>query len=473
MRALPPRQYSARRHVLAWITLPLIVILAIDTGLLYRSALSSVNVAYDRTLLATAHAVGDSVRFENGDYRMSLPLALFEIYETGQSGRYYYRVNDSSGRLISGDEDLVPYQGELPKNAVYPAAVQFYEDSFHGAPIRVAALFQPVFSNDDSGAVIIQIAEPMKIREESARDILRSTLLRQGMLVLVVCLVVYVSVTRALRPLNQLRDELDRRSADDLSALTLRTHLLELSTVTQAMNHLMERLERLINYQKRFIANASHQLRTPLAALKTQLQSGLRKDAPAEVVLREISGTVERTITLANQMLLLAKIEQHRSQNTSEPCNLHDLAREAAVELSPLIAEKNLDFELGESGGGGWIRGDAWLVGELVRNLLNNAIQHTPPGQKLGIHVHSAGDTVELLVWDSGGGIPEDQIDLLFEPFSKGFSKSGSGLGLAISREIARSLDGRIVLANAVRDSNLQGLDARVSFTLVSEQYCV
>ncbi|MDR2613964.1 MAG: sensor histidine kinase [Candidatus Accumulibacter sp.] len=462
----PERRYSARHYVLAWITLPLVAILAIDTGFLYHATLSSVNVAYDRTLLATAHAVGDSVRFEKGRYLLSLPLALFEIYEAEQSGRYYHRVSDFSGRLISGDEDFPPYRGNLPESAAYPAVVRFYEDSFHEAPIRVAVLFQPVFSNDESGTVIIQVAEPMKIREESARDILRDTLLRQGMLVLVVCFAVYVSVTRALKPLNQLRDELDRRSADDLSALVLRTRLSELSTVTQAMNQLMERLARLINHQKRFIANASHQLRTPLAALKTQLQSGLRNDVPGEVVLREISGTVERTITLANQMLLLAKIEQRRSQGMSEPCRLSDLAREAAVELSPLIAEKNLDFELADSGNDSPIRGDAWLVGELVRNLLNNAIQHTPPGRKLGIRVHCADGTVELLVWDSGGGIPEDQIDMLFEPFSSGFSKSGSGLGLAISREIVLSLDGRIVLSNAVRDDGATGLDARASFAV-------
>ncbi|MDR3086827.1 MAG: sensor histidine kinase, partial [Azoarcus sp.] len=416
------RRFSVRSYVIAWITLPLCVVLIVDTGFLYRSALHSVNVAYDRTLLATTHAVGDTIRFENGQYRLSLPLALFEIYETTQAGRYYYRISDSGGGLLSGDEDLPPYKGLLPRNASYPAVVQFYEDTFRDQPIRVAVLLQPVFSNDESGAVIIQVAEPMKIREESARDILRSTLLRQGMLILAIGLAVYISVTKALKPLNRLRDELGHRSADDLSALTLRTELLELNMVTQALNQLMERLARLINHQKRFIANASHQLRTPLAVLKTQLQSGLRGDAPSDVVLREISGTVERTITLANQMLLLAKIEQRRSQGLSDLCHLGNLAREAAVELSPLIAEKNLDFELD---GDGLIRGDAWLVGELIRNLLNNAIQYTPPGQKLGIRVRSTDGAVELLVWDSGGGVSEDRMTQLFEPFSGSFSASG------------------------------------------------
>jgi two-component system sensor histidine kinase TctE len=462
----PVRCFSARSYVLAWIVLPLFVILAADTWFLYRSALSSVNVAYDRTLLATAHAVGDSVRFENGRYRLSLPLALFEIYETEKSGRYYYRVSDPDSGVISGDENLPPYRGSMPKNTSYPAAVQFYEDNFHDEPIRVAVLFQPVFSNDESGAVIIQVAEPMKIRQQSARDILRSTLLRQGMLVLIIGLAVYVSVTKALKPLNQLRDELGRRSADDLSALALSTNLLELSTVIQAMNQLMERLARLVNHQKRFIANASHQLRTPLAVLKTQLQSGLRGDVPSDVVLREISGTVERTITLANQMLLLAKIEQRRSQGMNELCHLCALAREAALELSPLIAGKNLDFEFDEAGADTPIRGDAWLVGELIRNLLNNAIQHTPPGQKLGIRVHSGAGAVELLVWDSGGGIADEQASLLFEPFSSCFSASGSGLGLAISREITLSLNGRIDLSNAIRENGVTGLDARVSFAI-------
>ncbi len=459
------KRFSIRIYVLARIALPLIAILIVDTYFLYQSALHSVNIAYDRTLLATTHAVGDSVRFENGTYRLSLPLALFEVYEAKKSGRYYYRVSNSGGELLSGDEDLPPYRGTLPKRAAYPVVVQYYEDVFRGEAIRVAVLFQPVFSNDESGTVIIQVAEPMKIREESARDILSNTLLRQGLLILAICLAVYLSVTRALKPLDELRDELDRRSADDLSALTLRTNVLELGTVTQAMNKLMERLALLINHQKRFIANASHQLRTPLAVLKTQLQSGLHGDAPAEEVLMEISDTVERTITLANQMLLLAKIEQRRSQGLCDRCHLVNLAREAAIELSPLIAEKNLDFEI--VGDESQIRGDTWLVGELIRNLLSNAIRHTPPGQKLGVEVSREQDRVKLLVWDTGGGLSPDQLKSVFEPFSTSFSTPGTGLGLAISKEIATSLSGEIALDNRAHDDGSIGLNASVTFTAV------
>ena len=459
---------SVRSYVLIWLIVPLAAILAVNTYFLYRSALHSVNIAYDRTLLATAHAVGDSVRYENGDYRLSLPLALFEIYEADQSGRYYFRVSTSDGKVISGDEEITPFQGKPPKNATYPAVVHFYQDTYRDEPIRVAVLFQPVFSNDAAGTVVIQVAEPMKIREESANEILTETVLRQGGLMLVLCLAVYVSVFRALKPLNQLSKELDQRSADDLSALSLNTDLQELKTVANALNRMMERLARLIDHQKRFIANASHQLRTPLAVLKTQLQSGRRGDVPPETIMEEMSVTVERTITLANQMLLLAKIEQRQSQGRKERCHLGNLAREAAVALSPLIAGKNLDFEIDSVES--WIEGDAWLINELIQNLLSNAIHHTPTGGQLGIEITASDKTTRLLVWDSGNGLSEEQQDhpeQMFEPFSTSFSTHGNGLGLAIANGIASSHGGRILLANRIEDGKIVGLNAEVIFPSV------
>ena len=456
------KRYSARTYVLAWIITPLTLIIATDTYFLYRSALRSVGAAYDRTLLATAHAVGDSVRYEKGEFRLSLPLALFEIYEADQSGRYFYRVSTADGKMLSGDEDLPFQQGSQARKASYPALVQFYEGSFRDSAVRVAVLHQPVISSDDPGTVIIQVAEPLKIRQDSAREILRDTLFRQTILLVIVALAVFISVSRALKPLVQLRVELDQRSADDLSPLPLQPTLRELGTVTDALNALMERLGRLVNYQKRFIANAAHQLRTPLAVLKTQLQSGIRGDAPAAEVLVEMEGTVERTIELANQMLLLAKIEQRRTRGLSEVCHVDRLAREAALELSPLIAEKDLDFEIDDCAA--QIRGDAWLVGELIRNLLNNAIQHTPARQKLGIELGANNGQVTLLVWNHGEGLAVEQLDHLFEPFSSSFSNRGSGLGLAISREIVTSLDGQISLCNRSEQGLIVGFEARVVF---------
>ena len=459
---MPRRIHSARSYLLAWIIVPLSLLIVVDTYFLHLNALRSANVAYDRTLLATAHAVGDAVRFEQGEYRVSLPLALFEIYEADHSGRYFYRISRAGGALISGDEELPLYQGVFPSQTIYPSVVQFYEDHLREQPIRVAALYQPVFSSDESGSILIQVAEPMRIRQDAAREILYKTLYRQGILLLLASLVVYAAVTRALRPLKQLSIELDRRSADDLSPLPVRSSLAELRTVAEALNELMARVGGLISHQKRFIANASHQLRTPLAVLKAQLQSGLHGDAPAAEVIGEMSETVERTISLANHMLLLAKIEQSRMQASSEPCPLAELAREAALELSPLIAQKNLDFEINEDPA--TIPGTPWLIGELIRNLLLNAIQHTPPGHKLGIHIASDADEIRLRIWNEGEGLPEGMAEQLFEPFATSFSTQGTGLGLAISKEITDTLGGRITLSNRLLDGQVDGLDALLIF---------
>ena len=456
--------YSARSYVLAWILIPVVLIIGVDTFALYRSALRSVGGAYDRTLLATAHAVGDAVRYEQGRFRVSLPLALFEVYEATQSGRYYYRISTHRGELISGDEDMPLYEGEFPRRAAYPSVVQFYETEFRGQRVRVAALEQPVFSGDDAGRVVIQVAEPLAIRETSARDILEDTLLRQGLLLLVVAIALFVSVKHGLKSLYELRRELDQRSVDDLSAITLRPTIREVSTVIQALNALMMRFGRLVNYQKRFIANASHQLRTPLAVLKTQVQSGLRGDVPAQDVMREMEATVDRAVQLANQMLMLAKIEQQRSLGPHERCHLDKLARAAVLELSPLIAEKNLDFEITSEDA--QFMGNAWLVGELLRNLLSNAIRHTPEGGRLGIDVARRDGRAILCLWDSGGGIPDTQQQCVFAPFAS-FSHHGTGLGLAICKEIVDTLGGEIDLTNRVEEGLTVGLEARVTFPAV------
>ena len=446
--------YSLRSYMLAWIILPLLPIVAASAFFLYRDALNSANAAYDRTLLATAHTVGDTVRYERGEFRVSLPRALFEIYETDRSGRYFFRIDTAAGQLIAGDEDLSPFRGSVPKGAIYPEIVRFYDDVFMERPIRVAVLYQPVFSHDDSGTVVIQVAEPMRIRQEAAAAILRDTLFRQGVFLLIAALAVYVSVTRALRPFVQLSAELERRpAADALPVLLPHSRVAELNSVIVALNGLMGRVGQLLAQQKRFIANAAHQLRTPLTVLKTQLQSGLRGDAPGEAIMYEMSDTVERTIRLANQMLLLARIEQRRSGQPVGSCRLDEVARAAALELSPLIGAKNLDFEIVDYAAP--IRGDDWLVGELVRNLLANAIRHTPQDGRLGIVIaaaDAAGTSYRLRVWDTGGGIRHTSLERVFEPFSSSFSATGSGLGLAICKEIADLFGAEISVHN--RDEN-------------------
>lgn len=182
------------------------------------------------------------------------------------------------------------------------------------------------------------------------------------MLLITVLLVTTIVVNRALRPLTILEKRLDLRRDDDLSPLEATTAPKELQPMIAALNQLMARLQRLLGLQKRFVSDASHQLRTPLAVLKAQVQSGLCGDAPAEQVIREISTTVDRATNLANQLLSLAKVEQMRGKGEKERCDLSTIAQDAAIDLSPLISEKNIDFSLKPCPRGQL--GHPWMIGK-------------------------------------------------------------------------------------------------------------
>ncbi|NUU04498.1 sensor histidine kinase [Herbaspirillum robiniae] len=460
------RRRSVRTYLLAWIISPIALFIVIDSFSLYRNTLESVNTAYDRMLIASVHSIGDLLRIENGELKASLPYAALEIYEADYSSRMIYRINDLDGAFFDGDEDLPAYRGKADKEAIYPSLAHIYEDTYNGVPVRVAALFQPVVTNGPHGAALVQVAETMENRSALARKIFWETLIRQAALLVVIVSVTLYVVSRALQPVDALRRQLDERPADDLSPVAPPMAPRELQPFINALNQLMSRLRRLLDHQQRFVANASHQLRTPLAVLKTQLQSGLRGDAPPQVILGEMSDTVERATNLANQLLSLAKVEQLRGRGAQEVCDLSMLARETAVDLSPLIAEKNLDFELDAQKA--FVMGHPWMVSELISNLLHNAIRHTAEGGKLGVRIRSTDGQAELLVWDSGPGIAADAMDNVFKAFSSGGSSSG-GLGLTICGEIVDSMNASISLRNRFDGDGVYciGLDAAVAFRTV------
>ncbi|MNT18684.1 Sensor protein QseC [compost metagenome] len=216
--------------------------------------------------------------------------------------------------------------------------------------------------------------------------------------------------------------------------------------------------------------DSAHQLRTPLAVLKAQVQSARRGDVAPEQALVEISQTVERATTLANQMLSLAKVEQLRQQPESALLDLGDVVRHIALDLSPLVADKALDFELAADDAV-TVRAHQWMLQELTRNLLHNAIKHSPAGAPLSVRVQAEGDEAVLTVRDDGPGISAELRQRLFAPFSAGNTASGSGLGLAICREIVLALGGRISLDNRTVPNpggtdRVTGLDAVVRLPL-------
>lgn len=461
--------HSLRRHLLAWIIGPIALFVLFDTWSLYRSALRSINVAYDRSLLASARSIGELLRLQNGKLQVELPYAALEIFDAGPATRMVYRVNGFDGEFVAGYEDLPRYTRRLPQRSDYPALVDFYDAVYQDQPVRMAALYQPVAGQDARGVVLIQVAETLDVREQLARQILFDTLARQAVLIAVVALVTLLVVTRALRPVQTLRRELSARNDRDLSPLETPGLPSELQPIVGAVNELMQRLARMIVQQKQFIRDASHQLRTPLAVLKTQAQNGLRGHADAQATLVEMHGTVDRAIRLANQMLAVAKVEQVHRESPPQPVDLAEVAREVALDLAPLIAEKEIAFELVAPDASLPVIGHAWTLRELARNLLHNAIRETPRGAALQLILEHAGERARLIVRDSGPGIAPAIRERLFEPFHTGHPTTGSGLGLAICREVCERLGGRIELIDRREGERVVGLDAVVDLPLAPQ----
>jgi two-component system sensor histidine kinase TctE len=236
----------------------------------------------------------------------------------------------------------------------------------------------------------------------------------------------------------------------------------------EATNQHMGRLAHLLKHQKRFVRDTAHQLRTPLAVLKTQVQSARRGDVDPLLALGEIEHTVNRATELANQMLSLAKVEQLRQQDDAPVLDWAEMVRAVALDLAPLIAERSLDFSLDVQPAP--VRAHEWALRELVRNLLHNAIKHIPPGATLDVRLVCDARTAALTLADSGPGIPASLRAHLFEPFARHQHAQalagGSGLGLAICHEITRSLAGEITLENRLHHGEVVGLEATVRLPL-------
>ncbi|MCM2355944.1 MAG: sensor histidine kinase N-terminal domain-containing protein [Arenimonas sp.] len=464
------RPASLRRTLLLGILGPVLVLVALNGIGLYGRALAALNTAYDRTLLASAKSIGEQLDVvgEGRDavLRSTVPYSALEAFEADTRNRLFYRVSSLQGELVSGYPDLPFWRGELPAQPPFQALVDFYDDALGGEEVRVAVLLQPVAGAGGRGMAVIQVAETLELRRAAARRILLDTLWRQALLVAVIAAVVVVVVQRATRPVRGLSARLAARPEGDLTPLPADGAPRELLPLLDATNGVMARLARLLAHRQRFVRDAAHQLRTPLAVLKAQVQSGLRGDVDARQALQEAALTVDRATELANQMLALAKVEQLRGGREEAVHDFGALLRELALEVSPLVAQRDLDFDIAVQPAP--VRAHEWMLRELGRNLLHNAIRHSPPGAPLSVRLVTANGWAALTVADRGPGIAAELRERLFQPFAAGDPRSGSGLGLAICLEIVQALGGAIALDNRLSGSRISGLDATVRLPLAT-----
>jgi len=467
---------SLRTQLLRWLLIPLIVLMAINAVSVYRNALDAADMAYDRSLLASTRALAERVSISGGKVVVDVPYVALDSFETDTLGRIYYKVTGLKGETVSGFGDLPPVPPHVPRSEAYPALVRFYHADYNGQPVRIAALVQPVFDDSMRGMALIQVAETTDARRGLSTQILRDTLAWQAWVVLAAALLVWFAVRLVLRPLMRLRAEVEMRSASDLHDVDPALVHREVRPLVEAMNGSMSRIRSLIASQRRFIADASHQLRTPLTVLKTQSELALREIGRGEAPLRAderaalramvsgIAATTDAAVHLANRLLMLARIE-HSGDVAPVPVGLRELAQNVALQLAVSAVNKQIDLAL-EAEQEAIVRGQPLLLQEMVSNLVDNALRYTPPGGSVTVRVLPGASRLLLEVEDSGAGIPITERERVFSPFYRAAASmqanpGGAGLGLAIVRDIAVLHGGTVSLSDGAGG---RGLKVTVAF---------
>jgi two-component system sensor histidine kinase TctE len=444
-RAAPSRRTTLRRQVLAWLGWPLLALWSVSGIIDYDIANRFVNLAYDRALLEYALDIGRQVKVLQDRIYVDLPEIAVQMLRSRESGRLYYLVTGPRNEYITGEPDLPP-----PPDP-FSGRVNYYDETYQNRPVRIVTLHLPLETGKSEGMVMVQVAENRAARNEFARQILLRMVLPQALLILFTGLMIWFAVGRALAPLAELRREIESRSHRDLSALPEEQAPQELRPLVHAMNELLQRLSLALASQQRFIADAAHQLRTPIAGLKTQTELALRQTPPgdAQATLRQLRTATERTTRLVNQLLSLARAEPSAGRvHANEWLDLRQLARDATAEWVPRAIDRNIDLGFDAGSEQAVVQGDSLLLREMLMNLLDNAVRYTQAGGQVTVRVgHSAGAPA-LIVEDNGPGIPETERARVFERFHRvlGSGAEGCGLGLAIVREIAQSHGATVAL---------------------------
>ncbi len=423
---------SLRSLLMRRLLAPMLAVTVAGGGVSYFVALGFAEQTYDQWLLDTAWSLARQVEVDQGGVRVDLPAPARNLLVWDAQDKIYYRVDSQRDGLLTGQRALAPAalgEGETER---------FSDGRADGQPIRGVTVAVP----DVRPRILVSVAETLHKRTRLAREILLAVILPQVVLILLAVLLIRSGVGRGLRPIAELEQAVHAHRPGELSPLPETGVPSELAPFTEAINSLLGRLGQAIDSQNRFIANAAHQIRTPLAALKVQVERALREADPEAHAdsLRQALAALDRTTRLANQLLLLARTE-------AQPLPTGKLARldlaEVVFEAGALWVPKALaqQVDLGFEGPDTAlpVSGDAALLAEAVNNLIDNALRYGGKRITVAVRPGAAGGGPVLAVEDDGPGIPAAEREAVFERFYRlpGSRGSSSGLGLAIVREIA------------------------------------
>lgn len=451
---MPNDTQSLRRKLLTWLLLPLLILFFLRAGYNYYYGNRLSNHVYDRLLLTLANSLAEQIRYDNAGRGPVLPAAAPRILLADEHDSIYFAVRDERGRIVAGE----------PRMPAVPAAFAtqpqvFTNGRIYDRDVRIVSLHVA----QDARRYAVQVAETQTKRSLLSREFQTGVILPQMIIIVLATLIVWFGIGKSVAPLKRLQTAVSQRSHRDLSPLSADDIPAEVQPLVAAINELLARLSATLDAQNRFIADAAHQLRTPLAGLKAQIELAQRQHDPAALrhCLQSLRGSADRMGRLVGQLLALARNEPNVEHAVRrDPVDLGALAGAIAGDWVPRALAQHIDLGFEAPAAPVLLPGDAARLKDLLDNLLDNAVRYGRPGGQITVVVTREDGLPVLAVTDDGPGIPPAQRERVFERFYSllGHGADGSGLGLAIVQEIARMHGGE-----ARVDSGPQGVGTRVS----------
>ncbi|MCA0239357.1 MAG: sensor histidine kinase N-terminal domain-containing protein [Proteobacteria bacterium] len=465
-------QLSLFGEILDWMLAPLLLLWPMSVALTWLVAQSIANRPYDRELgdlareIATqAAALSAPEAAQRRRARSEMDLAVARLLRADDEDRIYFQVLGQRGELVAGDADLpVPVDAQG-----MGTEVRYRDDVLRDEPVRVAWLWLPGTGDPaatEGSGPMVQIAETLDKRSRLATEIIKGVILPQFVILPLAVLLVWLALARGIRPLAELQQRIRRRESTDLSPIRERDVPEEVAPLVSAINDLLQRLDQSISTQRHFLADAAHQLKTPLAGLRTQAEIAEREldsghgDPQAlkqtlKHTLQQIALGSQRAAHMVNQLLAMARAEDREQALRRQSLDLAELVRDVVRDFVPKALDKRIDlgYEGPEAGQIAPIQAQPVLLREMVRNLVDNALQYTPRGGTVTARVmpDPFGQVIVLQVEDTGPGVPAAERELIFRPFYRalGTNVDGTGLGLAIVQEIAQQHEAEISVGDA------------------------
>ena len=467
------RQRSLFGEILDWMLTPFLLLWPITFGLTWLVAEGIAQVPFDRALQQNVNVLAQLVHSDERHVSFQLPPTAHMILQADATDTVYYQVLGGQRELLGGDAKLpLPLDDEK----MVTQELRLRDDEMNGTPIRVAYMWVRV-QPQDAHPALVQVAETLEKRSVLAHEIIRGVMLPLFVILPLSVLLVWLALTRGIKPLNELEDRIRQRKPGDMSPLDELSVPSEVVPLVSSINDLLQRLQGSIATQKRFLADAAHQLKTPLAGLRMQADLAQRSDANAQDLkqsLKQIGRASMRATHTVNQLLALARAESSGASLAVQPCDLSLLTTEVVMDSLPRAMDMHIDlgFE-GPEPEQAMVLGNPTLLKEMVRNLIDNALNYTPsnatqPGVVTARVAGNAQLGWRLEVEDSGPGIPASERERVFEPFYRalGNEADGSGLGLPIVLEIAQKHHAKVTLSDTAPGQQPPGAKFMVQFSV-------